>query len=711
MVKLMFVFLAAAASQNPVEPKDIKECSLKFAGSLSSESLTVSYRTKLLMTFNNTSVPERNLFLPHPIPLYPQELRFESAGEALTAVRVTQVGVAINLGTTGLTVTLECKSWSDILSGSGASSEGDEQPADEAAEIAACVRTTSTFDRDDELGQPMENFLYRGNRKANGEKKINAAFLYPGLNINPLHISDYRQWNNGAVQGTMWYAEMCTQMVRAGGEFLLLFASPVYPQRETERFMYMDHGTLYTSKYMQQGVVDPIIHALSTDGYTVNVMFGGFSMGGIIATYQTIDKSGHILQDEVTKPTTSILDPYMAESTGCAKKAIKGEAEDVKPLRKKESIIDSYLSTLQACLSEATEKSPLKSAGLVSAKYTLSALYTLGSPINSCATPTVQPPPYDSAMTYENASSRGVIDATGPKEDGNGYINFIGRIIIHDGTRIRKLQALNPAFTVYHINHFFDNVVGMQTNMERNITTLGYMDSGDWSLTTLPPATEPEINFTCWFAERKGVASADIFPDDNDYSKFTDEFPYDFQKMMYDFDSEAVASVEPYSGPQHHHESFVFTYLQKPDTLGYFFRQSRLATVLTRIVGSAFSSDKAKYQSICTTTNPKVKVSRDGEVRSDGEVVMGASQEITKYKLKEEKVAGELGDAEYKNIEEGILECNWIGQEKAQPPYSTDVNGHKKCDIEGYAKEVDVAGAQRPMCGLAVGLLLALALF
>lgn len=587
------------------------ECEIEFnfsneSGDGDEVNVDVLYRENTLssLRFNSTST-SGTVVLPFPIGNFLNKLELKFDSKTSKKFEMQESGVKdIEMQESGVKATLTCKAWVDTLK--------DVPHVEVKQAIKECVDKTSTFFDDSDRGAPREQFIYRWNSSKTHEttKSINVAFLFPGMNGNV--FTDYGEYHNGARQGPMWFADMCSQLANEStGDFLLVFVPVMFPKHLALRSMYMELGMLYTQTYIQQAYVDPILDVLATQyGNTPTLIFGGYSMGGIIATLMSI----HFSLDSTDRVRSVVLDPYEDFYGKCAFNATLGIRDEINKLRTSKEygvgspLVNQYREALNEC------KKNTRLLPKPSNTFFLAALYTFGTPLHSQANALLVLP-FTIALTRK-IFLYGSTHATGTYEMETfaffDYAHFFGHLLHHDGHFVRELQDKNHNKPkVFHINHFSDRTVGLQANVTRAPEELGYVNSGVWE----KKANNPSIKFACWFAKRQPEPLKSTY-------RLIDELPYAYEKLMLGPDSDELISLdvnaegETIGGEKNHHSSHIANgkLWKDSNSLGYFARWARLHIIQKHIMDAVLpKAPKAVGDGICSSDMPDVRVTRDDE--------------------------------------------------------------------------------------------------
>jgi len=254
------------------------------------------------------------------------ETQIEVNSDGVRSYKRKITNLALGAGGLVAEVVVVLPTWASVLARDPSPTDKRDTPQRSRLEIERCMSKVDDAmwtNEKDANGRPVQDFMHRGNRGLGlGDDKsiINVAFMFPGLNIQMLP-GDIA--GNGARQGRMWFRDMCSQMVNAKSEFVLVFTPVTYRNERAMRELYHSQGMMWMTTYMKQAYVDPILSSLAGEGRNPTALFTGFSMGGIIATLNAIELAR---LDTMTRATEMLMhNPY----SDMKPRSFSGHADDM----------------------------------------------------------------------------------------------------------------------------------------------------------------------------------------------------------------------------------------------------------------------------------------------------------------------------------------------------------------------------------------------
>jgi len=427
--------------------------------------------------------------------------------------------------------TIKCLSWKDTLKKAYTAIKSVHK--DEQSVAEECVQKTRDWmDSDNSKGKPVSDFIYHGTGKRPGGKPIKVAFLFHGLN----DITT----TNGVDQMYMMYGDMCRQLADGHDDWLLVAVAPMYQDQIILRKLYMHMGMLYTHQYLHQSWVRPVVEELLGQKRAPELLFAGFSMGGILATLSAITfRNLHTAEFRVPLPA---LDPFRRKDNQCAHDAVTEVKAKVRANIKRkvhaaagaasvgERYLDVHLEALSVCF-----RADARGKGKViqdsnAPRADVRGLATFASPLHGLRAGLASPRVTIWAMNfqqwfafnnkYEQANVIEVLDIVMPTElsviHGKTRTHLLGIIHATDGSVFAK----ESTFKAYHVNHVQDGVVGLQGD-QREIE-MGAFGPTVYEFDEMNKSENLEPSYTCEFDKKPAHKNA--------VNQFG-ELPYEHSKM------------------------------------------------------------------------------------------------------------------------------------------------------------------------------------
>jgi len=559
----------------------------------------------------------KRFVLPYPIGL-------EANWEHLHVERVPEEGTQSRK----CNVEVVRKSWKETLSAAESDYQG-RTPSQEE-DIAKCVARTDIFMNDDRQYTQRHEFMYRGNQGRGHEKNINVVFLFHGLNQFNMDVpvvgTVFKRQDNGVNQMMVWYADMCTHLVRQEQEFLLVLVGTSYLDMPEVRALYLDLGVLYTHQYMRQAWVYPLLRELDDQGYKQKILFAGFSMGGILATFSAISTLSGKASEKLGVENL-VLDPFRDIYTDCPKQSVKelrnapNDGSAPEDTSNTDSMLNIHLEKLEKCIrlqggspgvtppdvpryfNEEKEKS------MAIDNVYVAGLVTFGTPLHQFV-------PLDRFCSNwagirflkcaKSLDNRTVLTTELKHEkEKTGSIkgrHILGRIIATDGQVLGERTRDDSAekLRVWHFNHIDDGVVGYQGD-GKAAEKVGFMGYGWGDANTTGPTEDHSVfaPFTCFFAEHPNVD-----PKNADAIKNKFDVPYAYHQMIVTnnpTDAEATAN----------HGSIIGSDSHDFRDFKEFNRHARIHVMMRPVINSVFppvNNNKSPPRALCTKENRYVQV-------------------------------------------------------------------------------------------------------